>query len=149
MLNDEMPRSPCVGAMVAVKASTEQTGGAFNLFDALCPVGYETPLHIHYVEDVVMYVLQGTLEVFWGNEKYLALVGSYFYQPKGTPHGFRVVGNSQARFLYWTTPAGFDHLVSDCIRSANDFGVISAAQYKIEILGPLPDEELQKKDQTD
>jgi mannose-6-phosphate isomerase-like protein (cupin superfamily) len=138
MLNDEMQRFRCVGAMVAIKASTEQTGGAFNLFDALCPVEYETPLHIHYVEDVAMFVLQGTLEVFWGKEKNVAPTGSYFYQPKGTPHGFRVVGNSPARILYLTTPAGFDHLVSDRIRSTNDFGVISAAHYKIEILGPLP-----------
>jgi len=50
--------------------------------------------------------------------------------------------------LYLTTPAGFDHLVSDRIGSTNDFGVISAAHYKIEILGPLPNEEMQKKDQA-
>jgi len=139
-----MQRLLCLGAMVAIKANTEQTGGTFNLFDALCPVDYETPLHIHYTEDVAMIVLQGTLELFWGNESNVAPTGSYFYQPKGTPHGFRVVGNSPARILYLTTPAGFDHLVLDCIGSTTNLSVISTAHYKIEILGPLPGSEKQK-----
>ena len=88
-----------------------QTGGAFNLFEALCPSDYATPLHIHYAEHVALYVLEGSLAVFWGGEKKHAAAGSYFFQPQGTPHGFRVEGGSPARILYVTFPAGFDRFI--------------------------------------
>lgn len=134
----QIPQS--LGAQISVKATTEQTGGAFNLFEATCPPGYTTSLHIHYVEDVAVYVLEGTLTFFWGNEKKEAIAGTYFYQPRGTPHGFRVEGGMPARILYMTIPAGFDRFVIEqeitapkCVLEKD------AARYKIEILGPLPE----------
>mgnify|MGYP001455765414 CR=1 FL=1 len=100
-----------LGASVLVKATSEQTGGVFNLFEVTCPPDFTTPLHIHYTEDVAVYVLKGTLILFWGSEKKEAIAGSYFFQPRGTPHGFRVEGGMPARILYMTIPAGLDRLV--------------------------------------
>jgi len=68
------------------------------------PADYATPLHIHYAEDVGVYVLEGALTFFWGDEKKEAIAGSYFFQPSGTPHGFRVKGATPARILYMTFP---------------------------------------------
>jgi hypothetical protein len=39
-------------ATLFLEASSEQTGGAFNLFAATRLPGYATSLHIHYAEDV-------------------------------------------------------------------------------------------------
>jgi quercetin dioxygenase-like cupin family protein len=100
-----------LGAWVAVKATTEQTGGVYNLFELSYPFGYATPLHIHYAEDVAVYVLEGALTFFWGDEQKEAVAGSYFYQPRGTPHGFRVEGSASVRF-YLTFPAGLDRFVA-------------------------------------
>ena len=58
-----------LGAQALVKATAEQTSGAFNLFDVSCLPGYATALHIHYAEDVAVYVLEGALTFFWGDEK--------------------------------------------------------------------------------
>ena len=129
-----------LGTLVSVKATSEQTGGAFNLFEVTCPAGYATPLHIHYAEDVAIYVLEGRMSFFWGNEKKEAVPGSYFYQPRGTPHGFRVEGGKPARILYMTIPAGFDRFVleQDCLAQKNEVET-EVARYKIEILGPLPE----------
>ena len=102
---------------VTVKATSEQTGGVFNLFEVSCPPDYATPLHIHYAEDVAVYVLEGALTFFWGSERKEAVAGSYFYQPRCTPHGFRVEGAIPARILYMTFPAGFDRFV-DWTRTA-------------------------------
>ena len=139
MLNTEQWKFlQSVGASVSIKATSEQTGGMFNLFEVSCPPDYTTSLHIHYAEDVVVYVLEGALTFFWGDEKKDAVAGSYFFQPCGTPHGFRVEGGTPARILYMTFPAGLDRFVieqellgpfSDC--------VMAAARYKIEILGDL------------
>jgi len=139
MLNDEEPRFKALGALVGVKASAEQTGGGFNLFDVLCPPGYETPLHIHYAEDVAIHVLEGALDIFWGDEKKRAEFGAFFFQPRGTPHGFRVVGNLPARILYLTLPAGFDEFIVERSKPVADFETtVSETIYKIEVLGSLP-----------
>ncbi|MGE5221375.1 MAG: cupin domain-containing protein [Omnitrophica WOR_2 bacterium] len=137
---DEGQRFQSLGALISVKATSKQTEGAFNLFDVSCPPSYATPLHIHYSEDVAVYVLAGMLTFFWGSEKKEAVAGSYFFQPRGTPHGFRVEGAIPARILYMTIPAGFDRFVIEhkipAIKSEPE---MDAAQYKIEILGPLPE----------
>lgn len=128
-----------LGALVIVKATSEQTGGSFNLFEVSCLPGYATPLHIHYAEDVVIYALEGALTVFWGEDRQEAVSGSYFYQPRCTPHGFRVEGTTPARILYMTIPAGFDRFVAEQAQPAPEYeSEAAAARYKIEVLGPLP-----------
>jgi quercetin dioxygenase-like cupin family protein len=128
-----------LGALVSIQARTEQTGGAFNLFDVLLPAGYETPLHIHYAEDVTIQVMQGTLDIFWGPEKRQADIGSFSFQPRGIPHGFRVPGTMPARISYMTIPAGFDGFVLAYSQPVPDLQrMLLAARYKIEVLGPLP-----------
>ena len=97
MLHDvEGQRLEALGALVLLKATSEQTGGVFNLFEISCPPAYATPLHIHYAEDVAVYVLEGALTFFWGSEPKAAVSGSYFYQPRGIPHGFRVKSGAPA-----------------------------------------------------
>lgn len=128
------------GTLVLVKASTDQTGGVFNLFEVACPPGYTTSLDIHYAEDVAVYVLEGTLTFFWGNEKEMAIAGSYFYQPRGTPYGFRVEGSTPARILYLSFPAGLDRfVVEQGMLAPNSDSGMAAARHKIETLGPLPE----------
>ncbi len=141
MLNDEEGQSlQSLGALVSIKATSEQTGGVFNLFEVTCPPDYATPLHIHYAEDVAVYVLEGALMFFWGSEKKEAVAGSYFFQPRGTPHGFRVEGGTPARILYMTIPAGFDRFVIEHkLPAPKSEPETDAARYKIEILGPLPE----------
>jgi quercetin dioxygenase-like cupin family protein len=127
------------GAQAFVKATSEQTGGAFNLFDVSCQPGYATALHIHYAEDVAIYVLEGTLTIFWGDEQRAAVAGAYFFQPRGIPHGFRVEGATPAQLLYLTFPAGLDRFVAEQEFLVPDCEpVTAAARYQIEILGPLP-----------
>ena len=141
MLNNEEGQFlQSLGAFVSIKATSGQTGGVFNLFEVSCPLDYATPLLIHYTEDVAVYVLEGTLTFFWGSEKREAVAGSFFYQPRGTPHGFRVRVGAPARILYMTVPAGFDRFVLEqkCPNS-NSEPQTDAARYKIEVLGPLPE----------
>lgn len=128
------------GTLVVIKTTSEQASGAFNLFDVTCPPGYTTSLQIHYAEDVAIYILEGALTIFWGSDKNEAVAGSYFYQPRGIPHGFCVEGDTPARILYMTFPAGIDRFVIEQGQLAPDCeSVTAAARHKIEILGPLPE----------
>jgi quercetin dioxygenase-like cupin family protein len=138
--NEEGQFLQALGASVFIKATSEQTGGVFNLFEVSCPPDYDTPLLIHYAEDVAIYVLEGTLTFFWGSEKREAVNGSFFYQPRDTPHGFRVECTAPARILYMTMPAGFDRFVLEHkLPTPESEPEAGAARYKIEILGPLPE----------
>ena len=138
--NEEGQFLESLGVLVSIKATSEQTGGVFNLFEVSCPPDYATPLHIHYTEDVAVYILEGALTFFWGSEKKEAVAGSYFFQPRGTPHGFCVEDDTPARILYMTMPAGFDRFVIEHKVPATKFEPeMDAARYKIEILGPLPE----------
>ena len=138
--NDEGVMFQSMGALVSIKATSEQTRGVFNLFEVLCPPGFSTSHHIHYCEDVAIYVLEGALTFFLGIEKKVAFAGSFSYHPRCTPHGFRVAGESSARILYITIPAGFDQFVKEQQQpNQNHVPGTVAALYKIEILGPLPE----------
>lgn len=64
LVSDAENRLHSLGTLVSIRASAEQTRGAFNLFDVLLPTEYETPLHIHYKEDVAIHVLEGALDIF-------------------------------------------------------------------------------------
>jgi quercetin dioxygenase-like cupin family protein len=138
--NEEGQFLQSLGAFVSIKATSEQTGSVFNLFEVCCPSDYATPLHIHYTEDVAIYVLEGTLTFFWGSEKREAVAGSFIYQPRGTPHGLCVEGATPARILYMTIPAGFDRFILEQkLPNSKSELEVYAARYKIEILGPLPE----------
>ena len=140
VMHDEKTRLHSLGTLVSILANTEQTGGTFNLFDVILPIGFSTPLYINYADEVALFVLNGEMEFFWGDEKMEAQAGSYFYQPRGIPHGFRVTKSTPARILYMTIPAGFDEFVIQRSRPTSDFeSKISEAHYKIEILGSLPE----------
>jgi mannose-6-phosphate isomerase-like protein (cupin superfamily) len=128
------------GLQIWILADTEVTGGAFNLFEILFPSGFETPLHIHYAEDVALYVLEGTLDIFWGTEEMHVQPGSFYFQPRGTPHGLRVTGTKPVRISYLTIPGGFDGFVIEQSRSMSGYdSMVMQGRFKIEVLGPLPE----------
>jgi len=121
-------------------AGDSQTGAAFNLLSVAAARGFATPLHIHYSEDVAIYVLEGSLVMFLGDEELAAPTGTYLFLPRGTPHGFRIEAIDGARILYLTVPGGFDGLTHEREFGADTHGcATAAARYKIEILGPLPE----------
>lgn len=144
---DEGPAFWILGLPGHAKATREQTGGTFSLVEVLCPPGYATPLHIHYLEDEAVYVLDGRLTFFSGGQKVAAVPGSYVYQPRGIAHGFRVEGETPARILCLTVPAGADQSPLPETSQAGALGPAIlelealadlAARHKIEVLGPLP-----------
>jgi quercetin dioxygenase-like cupin family protein len=145
---EEGPVFWILGLPGQAKASGAQTGGTFSLVEALCPPGYATPLHIHYQEDEALYVLAGELRVTTGGVTVRAAAGSFVYQPRGIAHGFRVDGDTPARLLCQTVPAGVDHGPPEGTTQPSVLGPAAleletladlGARYQIDVLGPLPE----------
>lgn len=138
-----------LNCLTLVKATGEQTGGAFGLVEQVLPAGMASPYHLHHAEDETFYILDGEATFISGDRKIKATAGSYVFLPKNIPHGFKV--EAPTRLLVLTTPAGFEQFVIEMSEPATDPAtaptsppdmeklVRLAAKYQIDILGPLPE----------
>jgi quercetin dioxygenase-like cupin family protein len=138
-----------LNALTHVKATGDQTGGAFGLIEQVIPAGFASPYHVHHVEDETFYILEGEVTFISGDRKIKATAGSYAFLPRDIPHGFKV--DAPARLLILTTPAGFEQFVIEMGEPARDASsppasppdmeklMRLAAKYQLEILGPLPE----------
>ncbi len=88
------------------KVSSEQTSGAFSLFEvAVEPKGGSTP-HVQHREDECFYVLEGRFEFLIEDAKIEASAGSLIYVPKGNLHAFKNIEQTSGRLLVSQTPGG-------------------------------------------
>lgn len=132
------------GFEMSVKATHQETEGAFSLLEANEPPNFGPPLHTHHDAAEAFYVLEGEYIIFLDGREFRCPAGSFIFIPAGLPHGFRV-GPTPSRKLNLYTPAAmvgyFDDL-SEAIRA----GVVEtdqlsdiATRYSMEVLGPVPE----------
>ena len=99
------------GQLAVVRATGEDTGGAYTLLEVTAPPGLEAPLHVHHVEDEGFLVLEGAVSITIGEESVEAGPGDFVNGPRDVPHRFRV-GPEGARMIWVLTPSGFENLVA-------------------------------------
>ena len=137
-----------LGLPTLMRSTGETTNGAFGLLEHwMMPPGFATPYHVHHQEDEAFYVLEGEVAFVCAGKWLTAGPGAYVFGPREIPHGFKVVGSEPARMLLLCAPAGFEHFVlelateMDAPPTPPDMAKLmaTAAKYKIDILGPLPD----------
>ena len=102
-----------LGTLMIIKATGEDTGGAFSLFEQLAPPGFGPPLHIHHREDEPFWVLEGRVRFRCGDREFVMEGGGYVFLPKGIPHAFRIEGSTPARLMQMTLPPGFERIVQE------------------------------------
>ena len=96
-------RSFLGGGLHTWKLTTEDTGGAFFMFEDDLAHAKTTPLHRHPEADETVYVLDGEIVVNVDGQESRVGVGGMMFTPKGVPHAFFVVSES-ARLLTMQTP---------------------------------------------
>jgi mannose-6-phosphate isomerase-like protein (cupin superfamily) len=141
-----------LGERVTLKVASEQTGGAYSLFEVVSqPQGGPLP-HIQHREDECFYVLEGEFEFLNNDCISRAGAGSLVYVPKGNLHAYKNVGNEPGRMLVSQTPGGLhERFFEELGEWAKDRSkpvpeeppnaqriVTIAAKYGIEI-SPLPE----------
>jgi quercetin dioxygenase-like cupin family protein len=142
------PRAFLGGGHHLWKLTTDDTGGAFFLFEDTMGEGKTTPLHVHPEADETVYVIEGELIVHVAGKETRVGAGGITYTPRGTPHAFLVVSGS-ARILTWQTPGigqEFYRGASDATEAdtsdAVDLDRLRASAQAnprgIELLGPPP-----------
>ena len=77
------------------------------------PPGVATPLHTHAHESEAFYVLEGRLSYQAGEDLFELYAGCFIHLPQGVAHAFRIRGDSPARLLALTAPAGLLRLYDE------------------------------------
>src|SRR5918997_791117 len=75
------------GFHMTVKATGEETAGAFTLLEADEPPDFGPPMHIHHDCAEAFYVLDGEYVIFLGDVEHRCPAGSFIFIPAGRPHG--------------------------------------------------------------
>jgi quercetin dioxygenase-like cupin family protein len=128
-----------LGARCRILASSQSTDGEYGLVDMIeVAPGDMPPLHIHHTHDEGFLLLGGRLSLFLPDREIALRPGEFVLAPRGIPHTYQV-GDTPARWLVLSTPAGFAEFVQDI--AALDLVTPEAltatgAVYGIEILGP-------------
>lgn len=138
-----------LGDLYEVKARSEETGGAYALFETTATAGLPgPPPHIHRNEDEAFYVLDGEVELTVEGEVSTASPGTFVNLPRGTAHTFRNAGEGPARFLALLVPGGLEKFFEEIGEPTTDPSsppagppdvqkvLATAPRYGVEILPP-------------
>jgi quercetin dioxygenase-like cupin family protein len=109
-----------------LKLTGEQSGGDWAVVEWRVRAGGEPPMHTHTREDETLYVLEGAITAYVGDEKIDVEAGSYAALPKNVSHGFTVRGD-EVRLLVTLEPAGAEYFFVPRDESDDDpakFGLI-------------------------
>lgn len=140
-----------LGVLSQVRVSGEQTGGAFSMTENLARRGNGSPVHFHDHEDETIFVLDGDLRVFAGEEEHTAGPGTVAVLPRHISHAY-VVTSATARFITLHMPGGFEQFAAEVGQPAQtltlppepavppDLAALTetAARHGITILAPPP-----------
>jgi quercetin dioxygenase-like cupin family protein len=114
------------GSSAELKLVGEQSGGDWAVVEWRVRAGDEPPIHTHTREDETLYVLEGAITAYVGDQRIDVEAGSYAALPKDVPHGLTVRGD-EARLLITLEPAGAEYFLVP--RDDNDadpahFGIV-------------------------
>jgi quercetin dioxygenase-like cupin family protein len=96
------------GSSFELKLAGEQAAEDWAVVEWRLRAGDEPPIHTHTREDETLYVLEGTITAYVGDERIDVEAGSYAALPKDVPHGLSVRGD-EARLLVTLEPAGAEY----------------------------------------
>ena len=121
--------------------------GRISLVEIIATRGNEPPLHRHQRDDLLIHVLNGELTFRIDGERFPVSPGSGLLIPRGSEYGY-AVSSEMAHLLISVTPAGAEGYLVQLYdpNAAPGEGtyeslerlVTSAAQYGIDITGPVP-----------
>lgn len=82
-----------------------------TVLEMTLPVGAAPPLHVHHDYDDSFYLLAGEIVVRSDDAVWVVHPGDWVSTPRGTAHGFRVVGDEPARILIVSDSDSFIRLI--------------------------------------
>jgi quercetin dioxygenase-like cupin family protein len=137
------------GGLWTMKATSEETNGAFSLWENQMAQSKTTPLHTHPNVDEILIVLEGEVLVYAEGGEHRVGPRGVAVALRGAPHAFMVTSES-ALILTLQTPGSGEAFYRDASEPASgetdpartDFDRVRAAAERhpdlMQILGPPP-----------
>lgn len=134
-------------SLMIERATTEDTGGLYSVWEMWITADGNPPPHVHQDEDEAFLVLEGTVDVTVGGVTESIGPGGFAFAPRGVPHGFAITSDV-ARLVLIATPGGAEQFFRQAGEPADDMVlpvpqppdvaalVETAARNGITILGP-------------
>ena len=97
------------GLNLKVLLSTEATGGAISVLLGSHKPGEGPPDHVHFSQEEIFFVVEGTYELTVGDQTSTAGPGTIVFIPRNVVHRFKNIGDTTGCMLDWTLPGGQDH----------------------------------------
>lgn len=97
------------GLDMRVLLTTEAAGGAISVIMAWHKTGEGPPDHVHFNQDEIVFIVEGTYEVTAGDQTSTAGAGTIVFIPRKVMHRFKNVGATTGCMLDWSLPGGQDH----------------------------------------
>jgi quercetin dioxygenase-like cupin family protein len=110
------------GMLATIKARADQTAGAYSFLEVVAPPHLAAPPHVHYRDDELFIVLEGSVTFYVGDQVIEASAGDIAMGPRDIPHHF-VVGPDGARMHWVLSPGGFEDFVRDASVPARELTV--------------------------
>ena len=106
---EQAPMIRAFGLNMKVLLTTEATGGAIAVIMAWHKPGEGPPDHVHYSQDEMFFIVEGTYELTVGDQTSVAGPSTIVFIPRNVVHRFENIGDTTACMLDWTLPGGQDH----------------------------------------
>lgn len=100
------------GTRASIIADHTTTAGKYDLVEAYFPPGTQTPLHRHTGYSEHLYILEGELTIWAGENKAVLSTGESYLIPVGTPHVATVLNDKPVRILVVAAPSGLARLIT-------------------------------------
>src|SRR3954452_13452576 len=97
------------GSSIELQLFGEQSGEEWAVLESRVLAGDEPPIHTHTREDETVYVVEGAITAYVGDQQFEVEAGSYAALPNNVPHGFTVRGE-EVRLIQTLHPAGAEYL---------------------------------------
>jgi quercetin dioxygenase-like cupin family protein len=94
------------GAIINILVSAEQTNNSLFIAEFEFLPGSEPPRHVHTMEDEFIFIKEGEVTFFCGDDIIQAKPGDSVFLPKNIPHHFTITSPC-VKALFVTTPANF------------------------------------------
>jgi quercetin dioxygenase-like cupin family protein len=102
-----------LGDNQTIKLTGKDTNGQFTLIEQFDEPGVGIPPHIHYNEDELFCILEGSLKVTINGDTKIVNEGDVVFCPRGISHSWVVIGDKKAKTLLTIVPAGLENMFEE------------------------------------
>jgi quercetin dioxygenase-like cupin family protein len=94
------------GEQACIRALRLDADNNFCILDYRAPAGFGPPRHLHYVQDEVLEILEGSIAVWSPDWCGVLRAGDMVSLPAGVPHAWRSIDDRAVHFTVIFTPGG-------------------------------------------